>query len=191
MPKYFEFEMSLRGIEPKIWRRILVRESLTFYDFHEAIQTACGWCDEHLFAFHAEPQTRREGRGEEIAGIPSEDDFPPWGHPTPEAKKIKLSSFFGMEKGRSKSCNYLYDFGDSWTHNIKLIREVELPEKFNVRLLDGARAFPPEDCGGVPGYYRCVEVFHGRIKDEEFREWLGDWDPERFDLEAMKKRISW
>jgi hypothetical protein len=191
MPKYFEFEISFRGIEPKIWRRLLVHESLTFYEFHEAIQQACGWWNEHLFSFHAEPRTGGEGMGEEIAGIPPEGNFPRWGRPTPDARKIKLSSFFGIEKDRHKLCKYLYDFGDSWEHDVELRGIVELPERFNVRLLDGARFFPTEDCGGVPGYYRCVEIFHGRIKDEEFREWLGDWDPERFDLEEMKKQVSW
>jgi hypothetical protein len=73
---------------------------------------------------------------------------------------------------------------------VKLVRTVELPEKFKRRLLDGARSFPPEDCGGVCGYAECVRVAEGDKKApdyEERREWLGDWDPEEFDLAETKR----
>jgi hypothetical protein len=70
---------------------------------------------------------------------------------------------------------------------------VELPERFKRRLVGGQRAFPPEDCGGIWAYERCL-VTVGALKAdgfdeteiEETREWLGDWDPEAFDLEAAK-----
>ncbi len=48
---------------------------------------------------------------------------------------------------------YLYDFGDSWQHVIA-VESIE-PCDFTgtwCEVLDGARACPPEDVGGVPGY---------------------------------------
>lgn len=190
MPKYFEFEVTLRCIEPRIWRRFLVRQTLRFYDLHEAIQFACGWKNYHLFAFGTERDEPNAPISKVIAGIPSTYDLEIWGTPVPDAEKVKLSSYFGVRKDRYNSCVYEYDFGDFWIHDIKLRRIVELPERFDVRLLDGARAFPPEDCGGISGYERCVEVFSGGEDEDNLREWMGDWDPECFDLEATSKLVD-
>ncbi len=186
MPKYFEFEVSLPDVKPRIWRRFLLKtRAATFHDLHMAIQDACGWENCHLFCFRSV-----KGRDvSDIAGVPFDD---PFGTPTPDAKKVKLASFFGEEK--SKKCEYEYDFGDSWLHEVKLRGIVDGPEKFTRKLLAGKRAFPPEDCGGVPGYYHCLDVFEGvedvEDDDDDFREWLGDWDPARFDLEETRKRFD-
>jgi len=55
--------------------------------------------------------------------------------------------------------------------------------------------FPPEDCGGIPGYENCVAVVldkaTGEIDDPEYlRGWLGDWRPDQFDLAAAKKQFD-
>ena len=34
MPRYFEFEITLQAIEPRIWRRLLLRTTSTFADLH-------------------------------------------------------------------------------------------------------------------------------------------------------------
>ncbi|HKX45889.1 MAG TPA: hypothetical protein VJP77_04255 [Planctomycetota bacterium] len=61
----------------------------------------------------------------------------------------------------------------------------------------GRRAVsPPEDCGGIPGYEDCVAIRRGLAVelDEEERldreEWLVDWMPEEFDLEATRRRFD-
>ena len=45
MPEYFEFEVELTGVKPRMWRRFLVPKAATFLDLHQAIQDACGWLD--------------------------------------------------------------------------------------------------------------------------------------------------
>lgn len=70
-----------------------------------------------------------------------------------------------------------------------------LAEDFQRRLVGGARAFPPEDCGGIHGYERCLQVVEdGKDPDDEsvveFWEWLGNWDPERFDFEGLKRQFD-
>lgn len=50
-----------------------------------------------------------------------------------------------------------------------------------------------KDSGGLHGFQDCVKVvqgFGGRTRfgsASEARSWLGDWDPERFDLASAKK----
>jgi hypothetical protein len=64
--------------------------------------------------------------------------------------------------------------------------------KWKRRLLDGARAFPPEDCGGIGGYENCLQAATiGDGEDaEELAGWLGDWEPEHFDQIGTKRRFD-
>jgi len=187
MPRYFEFDVSLRDIEPKIWRRFLLRDSATFLDLHYAIQNAGDWGNDHLFAFYP-----KKSSGDAIAGgDPLGGQFD---GDEPAAVDVRLSSYF---TARGRKCMYLYDFGDSWEVDITLKSIVESEEKFQRRLVGGARAFPMDDCGGLPGYYDCL-VAVGAEKDdsydpdelEERRGWLGDWSPESFDLEKARKEFD-
>ena len=168
--QYFEFDVTLRDVEPPIWRRLQTRTDATFRDLHNAIQKAGGWWDYHLFRFEAPDRSP-------IAGIPDDE----WGEPDPDADQVGLDSYFRD----ADRCVYLYDFGDGWEHDIRLRQTLTLTEAFRSRLVDGARAFPPEDCGGLPGYEDCVAVARGGPDPAGLREWLGDWDPERFDLKAV------
>ncbi len=184
MPRYYEFEVSLQEAQPRIWRRFLLRTTSTFRHLHAAIQDSFGWQDSHLWEFRLPTY-----EGTPIAGLPvppGEDDF---GRPMPDARKVKLNSYF---TGRVKVewCEYLYDFGDDWTHDVKLVAVRSLKESFRRRLLDGDLSGPPEDCGGVAGYDRMV---HYRMTGEDLLEddpdglgtWLGDWQP-ALDLARLK-----
>ena len=69
---------------------------------------------------------------------------------------------------------YEYDFGDSWTHAVvveSLERNVE-PLKHAV-CLEGARACPPEDCGGFPGFERLCDALADPNDDEH--DGLSEW----------------
>jgi len=192
MPSYFDFEVSLMGIEPRIWRRFLLMEKATFANLHEVIQAAFGWENDHLYEF------RQKGRrGGRLCRADYED---PYGEDdAPGAKTIKVRDVFARQ---GDACLYVYDFGDDWHHEVALQGIVELPEKFSCRLLGGARNGPPEDCGGVWGYGDCCQALACTDRDlakmteeerengESRREWLGDWRPEDFDLVAKKKRFD-
>ena len=88
-------------------------------------------------------------------------------------------------------CNYLYDLGDGWSHKVELeaIAQRESKTKYP-RCLDGARACPPEDCGGPFGYERlCTALADPASVDgdtEELLEWFADYDPEAFDPAKVK-----
>ena len=58
--------------------------------------------------------------------------------------------------------------------------------------LEGAQACPPEDCGGVPGYYDALEALKRASTPERrsLREWLGNYNPEHFDLQAINRRLQ-
>ena len=186
MPRYYEFEVSLIGIKPKIFRRFVLPTSHTFEDLHEAIQNACGWEYAHLHSF-------QDPKGNEFAVGSEVDTDMGWGPKVPKDKRVKLYSYFGPNGDMNKHCTYLYDFGDSWEHDVKLVRIFESEERFERRLLDGARSFPPEDCGGVWGYEECLEAVTAKKKSKDMKErleWLGDWKPEAFDLEEVRAEFD-
>ena len=46
---FYTIEISLRDVNPRIWRPFMIRMDATFIELHEAIQDACGWHNSHLF----------------------------------------------------------------------------------------------------------------------------------------------
>jgi hypothetical protein len=186
MPKYYEFEVSLQELQPRIWRRFLLRTTATFAQLHQAIQQSFGWQESHLWEFRLPTH-----QGRPIAGLPGGDEDE---RPTPDAKTVKLSTYFTGNRV-VEWCEYLYDFGDAWTHDVKLIAVRSDKEAFKRRLLDGERAAPPEDCGGTPGYERMVhfvQTGEDTYDDDPdgLAAWLDGWRPDAFDLARAKAEFD-
>ena len=88
---------------------------------------------------------------------------------------------------------YQYDFGDSWEHPIVVEKIAEDVQTDGPVCVDGARACPPEDSGGAWGYLEKLEALASPDDDEEtssLREWMGDFDPERFDKDSVNKELK-
>jgi pRiA4b ORF-3-like protein len=89
---------------------------------------------------------------------------------------------------------YTYDFGDSWEHSIVL--EKRLPAAPTIRYpicTDGQFACPPEDCGGIGGFYDLLDTLKDPAHEqhEELRDWVGgDYDPEAFSIEAVNRILT-
>jgi len=179
----YQFKITLKGIRPPIWRRFQVPGDYTFWDLHVAVQDVMGWWDSHLHSFQAKnPKT---GHEEEI-GLPEDDPLfddhiilPGW--------ERKISHYFSPE---NRKALYLYDFGDGWHHDLVLEKIVTAEEGLVYpRCVDGKRACPPEDCGGVWGYANLLEVLSDP-KNKEYKdtvEWLGQtFDPEHFDAADVR-----
>ena len=178
------FKLTLDGIRPPIWRRIELLSDASFWDLHCAINDAMGWEDMHLHEFRI--GWLRDGVR---IGVPM-DDGSGWFDDTGFAGwKVPIATHFGAPGAR---CVYVYDFGDDWSHQVRL--EAILPHEAGMqypRCVAGARACPPEDCGGFYGYERlCAALAHPDPRDEEAEElleWLGDdFDPEAFDAGQVK-----
>ena len=185
MPAYCEFEISLVAIKPRIWRRFQLAETATFDDLHRAIQVAFGWESYHLWEF------RGPGRGGRVLAGAEQDVLALDVEETPDAQQVKLTQYFTADLSPA-GCQYIYDFGDTWIHTVTLARWLSVAERFHRRLLAGRRACPPEDSGGIGGYARLVEFLEtgaDPLGDDaaELAEWIGDWEPDRFDVDAAKR----
>ncbi len=178
MPReVLEIRVQLQYIEPPIWRRLRIRSGATLADLHRAIQAAMDWSDSHLHEFFI--TGRRYG--------PLHEDAP---EELIDETKTVLATL-GLKP--AMRFTYNYDFGDNWEHDIRVERiEAMAAELLRPLCLDGARACPPEDCGGPPGYQelRAALADPRHPRHHELHRWLGkDWDAERFDLEAVNRAL--
>lgn len=175
--RIFQLKVTLRGSKPPIWRRVQVEETARLGDLHAIIQCVMGWTDSHLHQFIIKG---------EYYGVPTAGDF----EEVKDEDKFNLGGTVGKAKGKFV---YEYDFGDSWEHEI-LVEKI-LPREAGVtypRCLDGKRACPPEDCGGIWGYHDMLAAVADpkHPEHEELIEWLdGEFDPKAFDLEEVNKQL--
>jgi len=180
MSQIIQMKITLAGIRPPIWRRVLVDERSTLADLHSIIQETMGWTNSHLHQFVI--------RGEFFD--PNPDDHDRYDHAEDEHKYTlsKLHSW-GVSKFQ-----YEYDFGDGWGHTIvfEKLLPVDLTEKYP-RCIKGKGACPPEDIGGIWGYQSMLDTLRGPQSEEKdrFIEWLGtsSFDPEAFDLESANLNL--
>jgi Plasmid pRiA4b ORF-3-like protein len=171
----YQFKISLDDTEPAIWRRIQVADC-TLDEFHEHIQSAMGWTNSHLHEF--EIDGKRYGDPGQL-----EDDN------SVDSTSVRLSELLdGRRKGYR--IRYTYDFGDGWEHRVAFegTQPTDAKIKYPV-CLDGARACPPEDCGGPWVYYHlCQKLADPKHPEhEEMLEWAGPLDPEKFSAKAVNK----
>ena len=94
--------------------------------------------------------------------------------------------------GKPFSFLYEYDFGDGWEHEVLFegcIR-AEKGQRYPI-CIEGERACPPEDVGGVWSYAEYLEALTDpeHEQHEDFLEWAGPFDPEKFDAKEATKEI--
>jgi hypothetical protein len=157
----------------------LIPDNFTLGDLHIAIQIAMGWRGEHLHQFR-------------IGGVEFSDVLDDEMDDTEDENTVLLCSFVDHPK---QKFTYEYDFGDDWEHEIVVEKMLPMdPQATYPACLAGLRACPPEDCGGVPGYYDMLETLSGpnNTQDREnLLDWLGEeYDPEAFDLDLVNKQLA-
>ena len=178
----YQFKITLNNSKPTIWRRIVVPSNYSFWDLHIAIQDSMGWYDCHLHMFEIKnPATNKRVE----IGIPDEE-YNAFDRIVLADHKEKISKYFNED---NRNARYEYDFGDSWIHTIKLekILPATIGEKYP-KCIDGKMACPPEDCGGIGGYYHLLSVLSDPDNEEytEMIEWLGgEFNPEIFDPQVV------
>jgi len=177
--RLYLLHVQLAEIEPPIWRRLAVPGPRTLHALHGILQAAMPWQDYHLYQF-------------EIGGTRYEDPNPDDRDPAvPDPRAFTIDQ---LDLVQGSQFRYTYDFGDDWHHDVTLEGVVPLPRDFlRPVCLGGARACPPEDCGGVGGYEELLAALRRpqSAAAREYREWLGRmYDPEELDLAAINVRLG-
>lgn len=169
-------KVTLRGVKPPVWRRLLMPGTMTLGQLHTAIQAAMGWHDSHLHVFDI--------GGDAFGDRRSVDDVA-------DEKRPTLNDLL---KSGAVVFRYTYDFGDNWEHTIAFEKS-DLPVEGETYPLcvGGKRNCPPEDCGGVWGYQRLLDILadpkHPEHADQ--LDWIGEeFDPNEFDLKRVNSVLA-
>lgn len=177
-PLVYQLKITLKDSKPAIWRRLQVPSDITLADLHEALQIAMGWTDSHLHQFVI---------GKTTFGQPDVDDL----LECEDEEHFRLEDLIRAKGSRFR---YEYDFGDHWVHQI-VLEDLLRPDPAAryPRCTGGARACPPEDCGGMGGYAQTLAILAApeHPEHDEIVDWLeADFDPERFDLAATNEALA-
>jgi hypothetical protein len=178
----YQINVTLLGTRPPIWRRLLVPVELTLEQLHNVLQLAMGWDDDHLHEFRI--GQRRFGRpnpDERLMGMPEVSN----------ERTAKLSTVLGRIGAKAM---YTYDFGDDWEHSILLEKRLPADPSMPYPVCTGGqRAGPPEDCGGIGGFYDLLDAMSdpNHPRHEEMRDWIGDdFDPEAFAVDEVNRKLA-
>jgi hypothetical protein len=179
----FQFKITLLGSKPPIWRRIQTTDC-TLDKLHEHIQTSMGWTNSHLHHFriskqlYGDPMLMRE----DMQALNIID-----------STRTKISKILPKTADRF-SFIYEYDFGDCWEHEILFegCPKKEPGIKYPL-CLEGERACPPEDVGGIGSYHEFLKALANPRNERhtERLEWIGGkFDSKAFDATIATKEMK-
>ncbi len=172
-------KITLDDVVPTVLRRIEVPFSIRLDRLHLALQAAIGWTDSHLY----------EIRARDVGwGVPD----PSWPDGPLDARKARLADV--LEDVGAKTLEYLYDFGDGWTHTLEIEYLADAhPGLDYPRLIEASGRCPPEDIGGPFGYAEFLDAVADPAHERhaELLEWVDhDFDPDRLDATAHQRALQ-
>lgn len=190
----YTVRVALRGITPPIWRKITVPSNINLRLFGDLILELMGWMGEHLNQF-------RKGDSYYAPAYQREGEIPPLDGRI-ENHNQEDFALGDILREKDDTIVWEYDFGDSWEHDVRLVSVDEYAEgePRKIVFVNGKRACPPEDCGGIWGYEDLLALHKRRSErkrisadDRERLEWYGmdrDFDPDWLSLEECREIVE-
>lgn len=196
--KAYQIKIDLVGSEPLIWRRVVMPADATFNRLHDVIHKVTNFQggypgSYHLFEFdlpednirvtndeeaYQEHQHFKKNRKEIKAKIL---DVEPKFEEMARIQLRNLETVIRKPAGikidtyleNYGELHYIYDYGDDW-HFLITLEEIREDYHYGYpTLIDGAETSPPEDVGGLPGYYEFLQIYHdpNHPEHENMTEW--------------------
>lgn len=175
----YRVRVDLAGAKPAIWRRLELASDLTLDVLHEVLQAAMGWTDSHLHGFSSGGGLYDRDAERYLTDVDVEE-----GEVGTHERDVRLDQVLRDVGDR---LHYEYDFGDSWTHVLRLEAiEPRTDDAPRAVCTAGRRCCPPEDVGGIWTYNDLTAALEGREPDDEVDlDTYADWLPEGFDPAAF------
>ncbi|MBT2582989.1 plasmid pRiA4b ORF-3 family protein [Planococcus sp. ISL-109] len=225
--KSYIVRIELEHSDPLIWRQVIMPAGATFNMLHDIVQQTSnfqsGYPYEayHLFEFdlaedgirvtndeeaYLEHQYYKKNKKEFAERL---KNMKPEHKRFEEAYQQRISAVVRKPSGikideyleKHDELLYNYDFGDGWQFRIKLEDIVDDYYFGFPTLLDGAETAPPEDVGGIPGFYEFLKVYrdpkhpeHKETKDWADSLYFREYDPDLMNMllkSRMYKKTEW
>ena len=163
---------------------MIIPKSANLGWFHTVIQVAMGWSNSHLHQFRL---------GDRIFSDPrfdlNEFENDP---PVTDENTVTVEQ---ASKGKIPARVYAYDFGDSWSHLLTFspLSEGQSAVENRAVSVEGSRACPPEDWGGIPGYEDLPEALGNKKPPEHcaMKQWIvRPYDPEAFSVDKVNRFLA-
>ncbi len=161
--KVYALRLDVAGTTPRIWRRLLVRESMWLYALHDTLQVLFDWFDYQTHVFNI-------------------DDLR-LGNP------VKHTD---LENRGQLTYDYHFGTGWRVDIKIEQTVPWQKKQKYP-QCLAGERAGPPEDCGGLEAFHDMLDCLKKPETDlaREWLAWLGpDYDPARCDPAKINQALA-
>lgn len=176
-----QIKITLYGSKPPIWRRVHISSRDTLEKLHYVILASMGWTNSHLHEFEV---------GERRYGDPS-SEMDEFGDKVGDESRVLIKTALPKAGGR---ITYTYDFGDSWEHlvDVENILPVENGAEYP-RCIKAVRACPPEDVGGLWGFYEFCDIMANPKHKEHknMKKWYGGpFDPVAADIDEINARLG-
>ena len=168
--------VELKDTGSTIWRKIRVPANITLDRFHLVLQKCMGWWDLYHHSF--------EQAGSFWGTSAKEDDSIIY----QDESECLLHTLLNEE---DDMLHYRYDLPEGWHHIIRVDKVLDCESDLTLSCLDGKGACPPEDCGGPEGFRMLLASLKPDAPEDlkEDFSWVGDYDPEAFDNDAINKEL--
>ena len=180
-PQIAHLSIAHDDVTPEVSRIVAVPLGIHLDMLHLVIQAAMGWSNTHLWLFQARGCTW---------GVP-DPDFGDGDGPSDAGRATLLDMIADIGTNRFE---YVYDFGDHWSHTIKIVKPMPaVPGVAYPLLIDAVGRCPLEDSGGPPGYMDLLEALHdpSHPRHTEALDWPGPhFDPAAVDLTKLEKDVA-
>ena len=216
--KSYIIRIELEESEPLIWRRVIMPAGATFKRLHDVIQNVTNFQSGypgggyHLYEFHLPEKNKIVTDNEEaylerqhyvknkkyyeerLKDMPAnmlQFELNYQKRLQIEVRKptgLKIDDY--LEK--YKVIRYNYDFGDNWWFVVRLEEIVDDYYFGFPTLLDGAETAPPEDIGGIRGFYEFLEALKDPKHPEHrsMKEWINGWNFKEYDPDLINDRLK-
>ncbi|NLI60787.1 MAG: plasmid pRiA4b ORF-3 family protein [Clostridiales bacterium] len=216
--KSYIIKIELEESNPLIWRRIIMPAGATYKRLHDIIQNVTNFqsgyphSGYHLYEFdlpeenrivtdseeayleHQHYKKNKKMYEERLKSMPK--DMVEFEIHYQERLKIEVRKPTGLKIDdyleKYKEIRYNYDFGDNWWFTVKLEETVDDYYFGFPTLLDGAETAPPEDVGGIYGYYEFLEAFLDpkHPEHEDMKVWAESLGFREYDMDWINERLK-
>jgi len=211
--KSYIINIELEGSDPLIWRKVILPAGATYKRLHDIIQNVTNFLSGypyggyHLYEFdlikdnvrvtdndeayleHKHYMKNQKMYEKRLKSVPKGVlDFERRYHNNLK-KVVRKPSGLAIDAYLEtyKEVEYSYDFGDGWTFKITLEDIVDDYYFGYATVLSGAETAPPEDVGGIHGYYSFLDIYNdsNHPEHESMKEWAESQRYKEYDVDRI------